>query len=251
LHQGYVLYDQLLYLQAQRALGRIHRAHHGSADHALEEKISRLTHLIEANYWFDDCDEIPQDAYHDVLYRKGCDSPKCRCSYWVSFFSPHGYGYRFDALANVLASLLGVAGEKRRQKVDEFIGQIVNDDLPLLPAFHPVIKPVDEDWTELQMSFSYTFKNQPYEYQNGGLWPMITGFYVADLAKRGRQDRASKFLDAIHRANALEMGGEPWCFPEYVHGKNLTPGGTSHQGWSAAAAVIGHAALAGALLFRG
>ncbi len=250
LHQGYVLYDQLLYLQAQRALGKIHRAHHGSADHALEEKISRLKHLIEANYWFDDCDEIPQDAYHEVLYQKGCDSPKCRCSYWVSFFSPHGYGYRFDALANVLVSLLGVANQDRRRKVDDFIGGIVNNDLPLLPAFHPVIRPVDEDWEELQMSFSYTFKNQPYEYHNGGLWPMITGFYVADLAMRGQRHHAQRFLNAIHQANALEMGDEPWSFPEFVHGKQLTPEGTRHQGWSAAAAVIGHAAIEGRLLFR-
>jgi len=250
LHQGYVLYDQVLYLQAQRTLGEIHRTYHGSTDHALEEKISQLEHLIQTNYWFDDCDEIPQDAYHDVLYQKGCNSAKCRCAYWVSFFSPQGYGYRFDALANVLVSLLGAASQERTQKVDDFIGQIVTNDLPLLPAFHPVIRPVDEDWEELQMSFSYSFKNQPYEYQNGGLWPMITGFYVADLARRGRRDLAQRFLDAIHRANALEMEGESWGFPEYVNGAKLTPGGTRHQGWSAAAAVTGQAALDGQSLFR-
>lgn len=103
----------------------------------------------------------------------------------MASFSPSGYGYRFDAFANVLASLLGVADDTQCNRVDAFIAEEINNaDLPLLPAFHPVIEPVDEDWEELQVMFSYTFKNKPYEFQNGGLWPMVTGFYVVDLARR-------------------------------------------------------------------
>jgi glycogen debranching enzyme len=108
---------------------------------------------------------------------------------------------------------------------------------------------VDEDWEDLRMTFSYTFKNKPHEFHNGGLWPMITGFHVADLARRGRTEAAERCLNAIHRANALEMDGEPWGFPEFVHGTEFTPGGTRHQGWSAAAAIIGHHALRGREVF--
>jgi len=97
--------------------------------------------------------------------------------------------------------------------------------------------------------FSNQFKNDPYEYQNGGLWPMITGFYVADLARRGRKQDAERYLDAIDRACVAEMQGKPWGFPEYVHGKTLEPRGTREQGWSAAAALIGHYALEGAEIF--
>jgi hypothetical protein len=46
------------------------------------------------------------------------------------------------------------------------------------------------------------------------------------------------------------MDGTPWSFPEYVHGRTREAGGTRHLGWSAAAAVIGHHALAGSRLFR-
>jgi glycogen debranching enzyme len=250
LQNAYVLYDQLLYLQAQRTLGAIHRQRHGSTNHVLQDSTNRLKHLIQDNYWFPDDDEVPDDVYHEILYKKGRDAPRCRNCYWMPFFSPHGYGYRFDALANTLASLFGVANDARRRRVDAFIDGLVNDDLPLLPAFHPVIRPVDEDWEDLQMTFSYTFKNKPYEYHNGGLWPMITGFYVADLAQRGKQARARDFLNGIHRANALEMDGEPWSFPEYVHGRTHIAEGTRHQGWSAAAAVIGHHALQGRAVFR-
>jgi hypothetical protein len=252
LHNGYVLYDQLLYLQAQRTLARMHASGHGTGDHVLHERITRLRHLIRDNYWFDG-GAVPDDAYHEVLYEKGraAASPHCADTHWMSFFSPAGYGYRFDALANVLASLLDVADDRQRGKVDEFIrGEATRDELPLLPAFHPVIEPLDEDWEHLQVMFSYTFKNKPYEFHNGGLWPMITGFHVADLARRGQTDDAERYLQAIHHANALEMHGEAWGFPEYVHGRDLTAGGTRHQGWSAAAAVIGQRAVQGERVFR-
>lgn len=253
LHNGYVLYDQLLYLQAQRTLARMHAAVHGSSDHTLNEKISRLRHLIRANYWFDECQKTPDDAYHEVLYKKGRAAASTHCAgrHWMPFFSPAGYGYRFDAFANVLASLLNVADDAQRSKVDAFIaGEVIHDELPLLPAFHPVIEPVDADWEDLQVMFSYSFKNKPYEFQNGGLWPMITGFYVADLARRQQTEEARKYLQAIHRANALVMDGEAWSFPEFVHGSKFTPGGGRLQGWSAAAAIIGHHALDGQAVFR-
>lgn len=251
LHAGYVLYDQLLYLQALRTLRSIHKDLHGTTDHALNERLARLKHLIQANFWFHDGNGIPDDAYHEVLYRKGRDAaPGCAGQYWMPFFSPTGYGYRFDAFANILVSLLDVADTDQAQSVDEFIQSITPQELKLVPAFHPVIHPPDRDWRELQMTFSYTFKNRPYEYHNGGLWPMLTGFYVADLAKRGNTEMASQYLNGIHQANALECDGISWCFPEYVHGKQLTPGGTRPQGWSGAAAIIGSRAMEGKRVLR-
>lgn len=250
-HSGYVLYDQLLYLQAQRSVAALHAEVVGSRDHDLVDSISRLCHLIRANYWFNCADDVPADAYHEVLYRKGLEAaPHCGNRYWMPSFSPSGYGYRFDAFANVLVSLFDVADDDQRARVDDFIStELVRDRLPLLPAFHPVIEPVHEDWEELQVMFSYTFKNKPYEFHNGGLWPMLTGFYVADLARRGRTSEAKRFLDGIDRANALIMDDEPWSFPEFVHGLDLTPGGTRRQGWSAAASIMGHLALRGRTLF--
>lgn len=251
IHNGYVLYDQLLYLQAQRTICDIHRHVHGSVDHLLLERVSRLRHLIRANYWFDH-ETSPDDAYHEILHQRGREAAPCRAGeYWMPFFAPNGYGYRFDAFANVLASLLDVADDEQRTAVDRFIDEKIRPAEPrLLPAFHPVIKPVDEDWRDLNMTFSYSFKNHPYEYQNGGLWPMITGFYAADLAGRGDRERAAAYVEGIHQANALEMEGEHWSFPEFVHGKRLTAGGTRQQGWSAAGAIIGEHALRGEAVFR-
>jgi len=78
---------------------------------------------------------------------------------------------------------------------------------------------------------------------------MLTGFHAADLARRGHADAARRYLRAVHSGNRLEMDGEAWSFPEFVHGRDRTAGGTRRQGWSAAAAVIAHEALQGRTVF--
>jgi hypothetical protein len=252
LHNGYILYDQLLYLQALRTMCSIRTYFHDGVDHDLGSRVSHLKHLIRDNYWFEDGVTVPDDVYHKILYEKGRKAAtSCKNNHWLPFFSPHGYGYRFDGLANVLASLLDVAEDGRRDKIDVYIKELTeNHRIRLLPAFHPVITPVDEDWHDLHMTFSYTFKNRPYEYHNGGLWPMITGFYVADLTGRKKNDTARQYLTGIHEANASEMDSRPWSFPEYINGKDFSPGGTPRQCWSAAGAIIGHQALKGRKIFR-
>ena len=248
---GYVLYDQLLYLQAQRAIADIHRSLHGSADHALEERITRLGHLLRANYWFPHEHEPPEDVYHPVLYEKGHGAAGHRRGvYWMPFFSPLGYGFRFDGMANALVSLLGVSDEAQDRAVDAFIeDELAPDDVMLLPAFDPVITPRDEYWDDLQMSFSHTFKNAPHEFHNGGLWPIVTAFYAASLADRGRLDLAARYRDGIHAANARARDGEPWSFSEYLNGATHEPGGTYPMGWSAASGIIADAYVDGARLF--
>jgi hypothetical protein len=255
IQSGYILYDQLLYLQAQRSICCLHAELYGSEDHTLIEHLSRLRRLIRTNYWFNGSVEvIPDDAFHPVTYQRGSEAAaKSLGKFWLPFFSPSGYGYRFDAFANVLASLFNVADERRRNIVDSYIDEnLLGDDGEnfVLPAFWPVIDSHDEDWKHLQRTFSFSFRNNPYEFHNGGRWPMITGFHVAALAKRGKTEQAEKFLQGIHDANASESGGEAWSFPEFIHGKKLTPCGTLHQGWSAGAAIIAEHTLRGELLFR-
>ncbi len=257
IQSGYVLYDQLLYLQAQRGFAALHRELHGGEDHALLERTARLRHLLRANYWFDDGeaegDEAAEDVYHPVLYAKGrAAAEHCRGKYWMPYFSPLGYGTRFDGMANALATLFGVADEERARAVDAYVtDQLVDPDVDLLPAFDPVITPKDEFWDDLQMSFSHTFKNEPYAYHNGGLWPLVTAFYAAGLARRGDLEGARRYRDGVHAANRRARDGEPWSFSEFLHGRSHEPGGTWPMGWSAAAAVIADASVEGAHLFDG
>jgi hypothetical protein len=242
--------DQLLYLQAQKQFCCIHRHLHGSDDHELADRVSRLRSLIRTNYWFREEGDEEEDnsyVYHEVLFEKGRRaSPHQLGSFWMPFFSPFGYGYRFGAMANVLICLFDVADEAQAESVDEFIdSKLADENFDLLPPFWPVITAKDEKWDDLQTTFSHTFKNAPHEYHNGGLWPLISGLYVASLARRGKTERAERYRKAMHRANRLEIDGQAWGFPEYVHGKKHTPGGTHPMGWSAAAAVIAEKYLEG------
>jgi hypothetical protein len=250
-HEGYILYDQLLYLQAQRTW--CYLQHHGLKikNTELLDKIELLRKIIQANFWFGTDQTQSGAIYHEVLYKKGYKAADhCAARYWLPFFSPHGYGYRFDAFANVLASLLGVSSKKRHETVSSYIEKfVVPRDMNMLPAFYPVIKPMDKDWKELKVTFSYTFKNEPYEYHNGGLWPLISGFYIADMVKNKEIEKAERYLADLHRANRMDMDGQSWSFPEFIHGKNFTPGGNQHQGWSASAALMGHYALQGKKVF--
>ena len=250
LQSGYVLYDQLLYLQAQREVAGIHYRMHDTENHELIQRINQLQHLIRNNYWL--CDgEAPDDAYHKVLYEKGRQAaPERGGFYWLPFFSPFGYGYRFDAFANCLMMLLAGVEDEQCDLVDGYIDEsIVHRDVMMLPAFDPVITPKDDKWDDLQVTFSHSFKNSPYEYHNGGLWPLVNGFYAAALAGRGKMDLAKQYTRGVHWANQLELGGQPWAFPEYVHGRDHVAGGTSPMGWSAAAAVIAEHACQGDRLF--
>jgi glycogen debranching enzyme len=252
IHSGYVLFDQLLYLQAMRTYLAVHPSLEKNKKNTLEEKTGRLLQLIRANFWLGHEELDPTDIYHRILHEKGQKAAtRCASHFWVPFFTPHGYGYRFDAFSNVLVSLFGIADKEQRTNVERYIRMVImTEGEQLLPAFCPVIKPMDKDWQDLHMTFSYTFKNEPYEYHNGGLWPMISGFYVAELVQNNDLDKARAHLGKIHEANNLRMDGHEWSFPEYVHGRTFIPEGTKRQGWSGAAAIIGTCALEGKQLFR-
>lgn len=251
IHSGYVLYDQLLYLQTLKSYKFIRSRVFEASDKKLADKIRKLRSMIRANFWIGHEEMTPDHAYHEILFKKGRDSTECctQC-YWLPFFSPHGYGYRFDAFANILASLLGVADSKQRETVDQYIEEhMAAEELKLLPAFYPVINQDDKDWQELKVSFSHDFKNRPYEFHNGGLWPMLSGFYAVDLARRNKRREAQEYLIGIGEANKMEMHGSPWGFPEFVNGKEFTPGGNVAQCWSASAYLMAHYGLQGQPLF--
>lgn len=152
-HDGYILYDQLLYLQALRTAAYLQ--HHGlkKKSDILLDKIKTLCGMIQVNYWFDSNQSLSDGVYHERLFKLGCKAAdRCVRRHWLPFFSPHGYGYRFDAFANVLASLLGVSNKKRRESVTAYIEEVVlAQGMNMLPAFYPVIKPNDKDWDDLKV----------------------------------------------------------------------------------------------------
>jgi len=144
---------------------------------------------------------------------------------------------RFDLLGNSLAVLSGIASNTRANHLIAWIeaeckamrqAEELAVDLP--PNFFPYVRPEDPDWTP-----RYQRYNQPGEYHNGGIWPFVSGFYVAALVAAGKVALARKKLIALaelvrqSRVAEVEYG-----FNEWHRAQNGTPQGQDWQSWSAA-----------------
>ena len=97
-------------------------------------------------------------------------------------------------------------------------------------------------WKKLRNNYSVRFRNKPYHYHNGGLWPFINGFYASAIARMDRK-RARGYLDAINWANYRSKGREKWGFYEFLDSKDIRVGGMKHQAWSAAGGIMAYEAV--------
>jgi glycogen debranching enzyme len=83
-------------------------------------------------------------------------------------------------------------------------------------------------------------QNHPHQYHNGGIWPVIGGFWVAALARLGKRELARAELARLAAANAAAG----WRFSEWFHGRTHAPRGMAGQSWNAAAFLMAQRALA-------
>ncbi len=146
--------------------------------------------------------------------------------YYLGFLSHKSFEMRCDIYGNILACLSGIADDKKKAAIVDFITRS-GSNLPYpVKAMYPPIYPGESDWR------SYMAKgrqNYPWQYHNGGIWPYIGGFWVTLLASVDKS-AAKKELEKLAAANAINN----WEFNEYLHGQNGTPMGIPHQTWNMA-----------------
>ena len=143
---------------------------------------------------------------------------------------------RFDLLGNSISILSGIASPSRANEMIDWVETSCskmrkNDELSvdIPPNFFPFIQPNDEDWLPRYFEF-----NRPGEYHNGGIWPFISGFYIAALVALKKYDLAEQKLMAltklvkIARNTKLEFG-----FNEWYNAQDGKPMGQDWQTWSA------------------
>lgn len=143
---------------------------------------------------------------------------------------------RFDLLGNSLAILSGIASPSRADEMISWIEEECNGmrqrgeltgDLP--PNFFPFVKPEDPDWHE-----RYSAYNLPGDYHNGGIWPFITGFYVAALVAAKRYKLAEEKLVALTQCIKLTRSENlGFGFNEWIKAQDGEPKGNDWQTWSA------------------
>jgi glycogen debranching enzyme len=83
-------------------------------------------------------------------------------------------------------------------------------------------------------------QNAAWQYHNGGVWPMVGGFWIAALARAGKKPLARAELVKLARACALD----DWAFAEWLHGRTAAPRGMRAQSWNAAGYLLAQHAAA-------
>ncbi len=232
--RGYLLYDQILYYLALIEFIKLKKIKGEEFEYWDDKKVD-LKKRIQINFWPQEVKKQDQKYIYHISIFNELKNKEGR--YWMEDFDADTK--RFDTFANSLAIISGISDKKKNQKIVEYASKVSKKDL--LPAFHPVIRRWSKDWDELKSEHLFEFKNKPYSYHNGGLWPMINGFYILALRKMGEKDLAEHYSRKITQANYLnpKKGGE-WGFYEYLDGKKKTPKGTPHMAWNAAAQVFAY-----------
>lgn len=222
---GYVLYDQLLRIWALKSYN-----YFVNSD-VIEDKIQKITAQLEINFMPDTVGE----KYHERAYREVRFQDFMPCS-----FSPSGYKTYFDAFANSLVVLLNIGSCDFQKGILEYAVALSKETaLGLVPAFWPPVFEEDEHWQLLRNNCKYEFRNYPYEFHNGGSWPMVNGFFGLALWSRSEEKAAAHILQQINKANALGH----YAFYENFNTNTSEPNGVSYCAWSAAATVLLHQSL--------
>ncbi|MFL6600320.1 MAG: glycoside hydrolase 100 family protein [Steroidobacteraceae bacterium] len=157
---------------------------------------------------------------------------------YLSFVNFSFWGEEGDVFGNVLAVLMGLTDKRATKRtLDALAKARVGDPYPVRAVTHP-IKQQSSMWRPYMARHR---QNHVWQYHNGGIWPMVGGFWVAALAADGRREQAQRDLVGIARACAVR----DWAFTEWLHGKTLAPRGMPGQSWNAAGFLLAEWAVRG------
>jgi hypothetical protein len=217
---GFVLYTNALWYCVKRLYGIEHAARTHSNFNALFHPFSaklaeyRRARLLN-NY-------VLRQAKNRSLY--------------LSFVNFSFFGEEGDVFGNVLAVLLGLAaGRARTRTLGSLTEQAVSDPYPVRVVTHPLTKR-SLLWRPYMERHR---QNYAWQYHNGGIWPMVGGFWIAALAECGRHSEARAELLKLARACALRN----WAFAEWLQGRTFAPRGMPGQSWNAAGFLIAQNAV--------
>lgn len=226
---GYTLYDNTLRIWGEQLW-----------DELAGDSISQTEQLSEKtrqNFWpLKNTDA--KIIYQDAPYREALEQG---VSHFGAFILPGLYDMRFDAAANALALVLFELQLEQKQELVRYIDYLESHlRLPVIPAFWPLIDEHSEDWYLLKGNHSFSFKNNPGDFHNGGIWPVWMGLFCYGLAHQGMHDQVQRvvvaFMDAVDK-------NPSWDFEEFFNARTLQVGGKNQMGYSASGIVFMKKAL--------
>src|SRR5882757_6188177 len=217
---GFVLYTNALWYFVKRLFSV------GHAEQTLEN-FNGLFHPFSAKL----AEYRRARLLNEYVLKKGRDR-----DLYLSFVNFSFWGEEGDVFGNVLAVLMGLTDKRStRRTLDALTQARVNDPYPVRAVTHP-IKQQSSLWRPYMARHR---QNHVWQYHNGGIWPMVGGFWVAALAADGRREQARQDLLGMARSCAVR----DWAFTEWLHGKTLAPRGMPGQSWNAAAFLMAEDAV--------
>jgi Alkaline and neutral invertase len=156
---------------------------------------------------------------------------------YLSFVNFAFFGEEGDVFGNLLAVLCGLADSAARART---LDALQRAKVSRLYPVRVVIRPIRRRSALWRPYMARHRQNEAWQYHNGGIWPMVGGFWVTALIAAGRVSQARLELQKLARACALRN----WAFSEWLHGTKGTPRGMPGQSWNAAAFLIAERAVA-------
>jgi len=218
---GFVLYTNALWYCVKQLHGLPHaaatRASFNGLFHPFSAQLStyRRAHLL--------ADYVLRGAVRRRLY--------------LSFVNFSFFGDEGDIFGNLLTVLLGVPDRAGRARtLSALLASRANDPYPARAVIRP-IRPGSRLWRPYMARHRQNFS---WQYHNGGIWPLLGGFWVLALSAGGHTAQARR--DLVQLAQACALGN--WRFSEWLHGRTLALQGMPGQSWSAAAFLLAAHAVA-------
>jgi glycogen debranching enzyme len=217
---GFVLYTNALWYFVKR----LYRIAHAPETH---ENFNGLFHPFSSAI----AEYRRARLLNDYVLRGGRDR-----DLYLSFVNFSFFGEEGDVFGNVLAVLLGLADVRARGRtLDALAKARVNDPYPV----RAVTRPIKQSSALWRPYMARHRQNYVWQYHNGGIWPMVGGFWVTALVAAGRAAQAKDELVKLARACAIQN----WAFTEWLHGRTLAPRGMPGQSWNAAAFLMAEYAV--------
>jgi len=217
---GFVLYTNALWYFVKR----LYRIAHAPETH---ENFNGLFHPFSSAI----AEYRRARLLNDYVLRGGRDR-----DLYLSFVNFSFFGEEGDVFGNVLAVLLGLADVRARSRtLDALAKARVSDPYPV----RAVTRPIKQSSALWRPYMARHRQNYAWQYHNGGIWPMVGGFWVTALVAAGRAAQAKDELLKLARACAIQN----WAFTEWLHGRTLAPRGMPGQSWNAAAFLMAEYAV--------
>lgn len=221
MQHGYILFDQLLRYWALALAAKML----GRKDYA--EKATLVKQAIENNFFYR---EIDEHWYSAQLKRMKAGAPK---DFWWLGFNPSQLYPQFDLQANMLCLLLRIGTPEQQKKLTAWLQEYLRSNNHMLPSFYPAINSDNRLMAELESNYAYRFRNKPFEFHNGGLWPVWNGWMCAALLPYNET-----LYNSILERMETDMAAAGSPFNECLHGITGEPCGVNDCAWSAAGYII-------------